>query len=44
MIDFYTLFVILKNNSVAKEFLHSNQIWSDLRRFFEITKVIETYR
>lgn len=33
----------MRFHSVANNFLYSNQLWADLKRIYELTKVIDTY-
>jgi hypothetical protein len=40
---FYSSYIILKNNTVATIELHSNQIWRDLRGFYNLVGVLEKF-
>jgi hypothetical protein len=40
---FFTSYIILENNTVATIELHSDQIWRDLRRIYEVFRVIKKF-
>ena len=38
---FYISYIILNNNTTGTKFLHSNELWDDLRRVYEVIRLVE---